>query len=297
MGDLMRPVSFKELVNRMFSKYQKDGKIFGIAEAQFFKKEGETKLSIFGESCETALGPAAGPHTQLTQNIVASYLVGGRFVELKTVQILDELEIEKPCIDARDEGYNTEWSSEFTLLKAYDEYVKAWVILYMLQELFDLNAGTGRSFIFNMSVGYDLEGIKNPRVDKFINDLIDSSDNEVFKGCLAELDALIAEGAFLNGTGLEGRLDRLKGLSAKIPAKLCSQLTLSTMHGCPPKRSRLFVAICSVKRSSIPLLNSILPCLVSTRYGKSSITSVLIISRLPRHPSTTTCNMPMPSGC
>ena len=163
-------------------------------------------------------------------------------MELKTVQILDELEIEKPCIDARDEGYNTEWSSEFTLLKAYDEYVKAWVILYMLQELFDLNAGTGRSFIFNMSVGYDLEGIKNPRVDKFINDLIDSSDNEVFKSCLEELDALVAEGTFLDGTGLEDRLDRLKGLSAKIPAKLCSQLTLSTMHGCPPKEIE---AICS----------------------------------------------------
>ncbi len=242
MGDLMRPVSFKDLVDRMFSEYRKDRTIFGIAKSQFFKKEGENKLSIFGESCETALGPAAGPHTQLTQNIVTSYLAGGRFMELKTVQILDELEIDKPCIDARDEGYNTEWSSEFTLTKAYDEYVKAWVILYMFEKLFDLNAGSERSFIFNMSVGYDLEGIKNPRVDKFINDLIDSSDNEVFQSCLKELDALVAEGTFLNGTGLEGNLDRLKGLSAKIPAQLCSQITLSTMHGCPPKEIE---AICN----------------------------------------------------
>ena len=242
MGDLMRPVSFKELVDRMFNEYRKDRKIFGIAESQFFKKEVEEKLSIFGESCETALGPAAGPHTQLTQNIVASYLVGGRFIELKTVQILDELEIDKPCIDARDEGYNTEWSSEFTLQKAYDEYVKAWVILYMFEELFDLNSGSDRSFIFNMSVGYNLEGIKNPRVDKFINDLIDSSGNEVFQSCLKELDSLAADGTFLNGTGLESKLDKLKGLSAKIPAQLCSQITLSTMHGCPPKEIE---AICN----------------------------------------------------
>lgn len=242
MGDLMRPVSFKELVNRMFSEYRDDRTIFGIAESQFFKKEGENKISVFGESCETALGPAAGPHTQLTQNIIVSYLAGGRFVELKTVQILDELEIDKPCIDVRDEGYNTEWSTEFTLPKAYDEYVKAWVILYMLQALLELDAGAERSFIFNMSVGYDLEGIKNPRVDKFINDLIDSSDNEVFQSCLQELDALVAEGAFLDGTGLEDRLGKLKGLSAKIPAKICSQLTLSTMHGCPPKEIE---AICS----------------------------------------------------
>ncbi len=38
MGDLMRPVSFNELVDRMFSEYRKDRTIFGIAESQFFKK-------------------------------------------------------------------------------------------------------------------------------------------------------------------------------------------------------------------------------------------------------------------
>ena len=37
------------------------------------------------------------------------------FIELKTVQILDRLELEKPCIDAEDECFNTEWSTEFTL--------------------------------------------------------------------------------------------------------------------------------------------------------------------------------------
>lgn len=242
MGDIMRPVPFKELVNRIFSEYRKDKKIFGIAESQFFKKEGNKKLSIFGEGCETALGPAAGPHTQLTQNIVASYVAGGRFMELKTVQILDELEVEKPCIDARDECFNTEWSSEFTLLKAYDEYVKAWILLYMMEELFDLNSGSGRSFIFNMSVGYDLKGIQNPRVDKFINDMMDSSSNEVFEGYLKELDALVADGSFLKGTGLESKLGKLKGLSARIPGDLCTQITLSTMHGCPPKEIE---AICN----------------------------------------------------
>ena len=127
-------------------------------------------------------------------------------------------------------------------LKAYDEYIKAWIILYMLEELFNLNIGSERSFIFNMSVGYDLEGIKNPRVDKFINDLIDSSNNEFFQSYLSELDAFVDEASFLNGTGLEGRLDKLKGLSTRIPAQLCSQITLSTMHGCPPKEIE---AICN----------------------------------------------------
>ena len=60
---------------------------------------------------ETPCGPAAGPHTQLAQNIIAAYLTGSRF-EVKTVQILDgeDLPVSKPCI-AADECYNVEWST------------------------------------------------------------------------------------------------------------------------------------------------------------------------------------------
>ena len=46
-------------------------------------------MRLFGRKLETPFGPAAGPHTQLTQNIVASYVAGSRFFELKTVQKLD----------------------------------------------------------------------------------------------------------------------------------------------------------------------------------------------------------------
>ena len=54
---------------------------------------------------ETPLGVAAGPHTQLSQNILAAWLCGARYIELKTVQVLDELNVTKPCIDLADEGY------------------------------------------------------------------------------------------------------------------------------------------------------------------------------------------------
>ncbi len=235
MGDLMRPVSFSELVKRMFSEYKKDGSIFGIHKDQFFKKINNSNLEIFGERSETPLGPAAGPHTQLTQNIIVSWLTGGRFFELKTVQILDTLEVPKPCIDAEDECFNTEWSSEFTLTKAYDEYLKAWFILYLMEELFELNNSKGRSFIYNMSVGYDLAGIKNERVQKFINDMMDSSSNEKFKEYAKELQSIIEDDSFLKGTDLEGKVASLKDIPGKVPAQLCNQLTLSTMHGCPPK--------------------------------------------------------------
>ncbi len=235
MGDLMRPVSFSELVKRIFSEYKKDGSIFGIHKDQFFKKINSDNLEIFGERSETPLGPAAGPHTQLTQNIIASYLTGGRFLELKTVQILDTLEVPKPCIDAEDECFNTEWSTEFTLKKAYDEYLKAWFILYLIEELFELNNSKERSFIFNMSVGYDLSGIKNERVQKFINDMMDSSSNENYMAYVKELQKIIEDGIFLKGTDLEGKAASLKSISGKVPAQLCNQITLSTMHGCPPK--------------------------------------------------------------
>lgn len=127
MGDIMRPVPFKNLLIRIFAEYKESQSIFGIPAAQFYRKQDERKIKVFGETCETPIGPAAGPHTQLAQNIVTSWLTGGRFIELKTVQILDRLELEKPCIDAEDECFNTEWSTEFTLPKAFDEYLKAWL--------------------------------------------------------------------------------------------------------------------------------------------------------------------------
>ncbi len=53
--------------------------------------------------------------TSLLQNIVLSWLAGSRIIELKTVQILDELKIPRPCIDATNVGYNVEWSQELKL--------------------------------------------------------------------------------------------------------------------------------------------------------------------------------------
>ncbi|MEW5813812.1 MAG: putative selenate reductase subunit YgfK [Spirochaetota bacterium] len=236
MGDRMRPVPFGELIARIFMEYQADKSIFGIPEAQFFRKKNTNRIEIFGETCDTPVGPAAGPHTQLAQNIITAYLVGGRFFELKTVQKLDRLKIEKPCIDAEDEGFNTEWSTEFTLEQAYSEYVKAWIILHLMEEVFKFRRVSGeRSFIFNMSVGYDLAGIQTAGMDTFINDMMDSSANRIFKSYLYNLESLIEEGAFIKGTGLESSAAFLKGLSARISPKICGSVTLSTMHGCPPE--------------------------------------------------------------
>ncbi|WP_108650535.1 putative selenate reductase subunit YgfK [Dongshaea marina] len=234
MGDIMRPVPFGALIDRVFSEYRASRSIFGIPEKQFYHKPNETKLSIFGESCNTPVGPAAGPHTQLAQNIISSWLTGGRFIELKTVQKLDTLEIAKPCIDAEDECFNTEWSTEFTLPKAHDEYLKAWVILHLLETLFDPVSGEEKSFIFNMSAGYDLAGIKTQKMQTFLDDMMDSSQHPKFAAYIGELRRLVNDEAFINDIGAGNRAAQLRELPDRISPKIARSMTLSTMHGCPP---------------------------------------------------------------
>ena len=231
----MRSIPFGELLIRVFSEYRANRTIWGIYESQFFRKQNRNRFRIFGESCDSPIGPAAGPHTQLAQNIIAAYLVGGRFFELKTVQKMDTLKIEKPCIDTGDECYNTEWSTEYTICKAYGEYAKAWIILHLIENLFALNSGsTPRSFIFNMSLGYDLEGIKLPKMDTFVNDMMDASHNPFFNKCLEQLDQFISDGTLLRDAGLAERGNELRTLPSNISPAICRSVTLSTMHGCPP---------------------------------------------------------------
>ncbi|MGA7161591.1 MAG: putative selenate reductase subunit YgfK, partial [Bacteroidota bacterium] len=153
MSDRMTPIPFDRLINWMFSEFQHSKTIFGIPAVKFFYKSSPQVIRVFDETIETPLGPAAGPHTQLAQNIIASYLAGGRFFELKTVQHRDDLAIDKPCIDARDEGYNIEWSQELTLAQSYEEYLKAWFALHLLNDVFHFSPLGKGAFVFNMSVG------------------------------------------------------------------------------------------------------------------------------------------------
>lgn len=235
MGDIMRPVPFEELLTRIFDEYQQHHSIFGIPEQQFYSPANQRWVSVFGESCATPIGPAAGPHTQLAQNIITAWLTGGRFIELKTVQILDRLELDKPCIDAEDECFNTEWSTEFTLQKAWDEYLKAWFILHLLEEVFPFTpAKNGKSFIFNMSVGYNLEGIKQPPMQQFIDNMMNAAGQPKFTQYRDTLNRWLHDDAFLTRLSLDDIRPRLATLAERIPAKLVQGVTLSTMHGCPP---------------------------------------------------------------
>ncbi|MEZ0585035.1 putative selenate reductase subunit YgfK [Erwinia sp. STN24] len=233
MGDIMRPIPFDELLMRTCAEYQENRSIFGIPETEFYQRDPRRQIALFGESCDTPVGPAAGPHTQLVQNIIVSWLTGGSFIELKTVQILDRLELEKPCIDASDEAFNTEWSTEFTLKKAWDEYLKAWFILHLLETIYTPRRdGAKRSFIFNMSVGYDLQGIKQPAMQTFINEMLDAAQNEKFALYQQKLQRFITQGDWQ--LLQKAQPADLQALPVRISSRMVNSVTLSTMHGCPP---------------------------------------------------------------
>ena len=221
MGDRMTPIPFGNLMNWILEE-KKKGSIFGIRRP--FVADPDHAYEIFGRKLETPFGPAAGPHTQLAQNIIAAYVAGSRFFELKTVQKLDgeDLPVSKPCIKADDECYNCEWSTELYVTQAFDEYVKAWFICKVLAKEFGLGAMDG--FQFNMSVGYDLEGIKTPKIDQFIEGLKDASQTPIFQECRQWL---------LDHADCFEKMTRedIEGISPKV----CNSATLSTLHGCPPQ--------------------------------------------------------------
>lgn len=224
MSDIMTPISFPQLVDWVITEKKTKGSIFGVRKA--YEAAGNCERTIFGRKLETPIGPAAGPHTQLTQNIAAAYYAGCRFFELKTVQIMDGAElaacVNKPCIKADDECYNCEWSTELYVPQAMEEYIKAWFLLHVMAKEYGIGSTDG--FQFNISVGYDLEGIKSEKIDNFLNTMKEAKDSEIFKNCRAYL--------------LEN-MDRFEHVTEKdvenIPSDICNSVTISTLHGCPPQ--------------------------------------------------------------
>ncbi|HEX7538640.1 MAG TPA: putative selenate reductase subunit YgfK [Dermatophilaceae bacterium] len=225
MSDLMRPLTFGHLMSWALEELHRDGSIFGVKENQFWHPEpGRLITDSFGDRLASPVGPAAGPQTQLAHNILVAYLTGARFMELKTVQKIDGEELRKavakPCIQAQDEGYNCEWSTELTVAQAHDEYVKAYFAIAVLGR--ELGLGSVDQVAFNTSVGYDLAGLKGDKVNSFIDAMIDASGTPVFRECRAWVQEHLGELSVFTR-------DDLDALSPAVSRSV----TLSTMHGCP----------------------------------------------------------------
>jgi putative selenate reductase len=216
MSDRFHPISMEQLTHWVFTELEQKDSLFNIPRSAFFVPRPEHRYRIreAGVELETPFGVAAGPHSQMAQNIVAAWLAGARVIELKTVQTLDELDVNKPCIDVTDEGYNVEWSQELRVHESFDEYLRAWVLIHALHRHLGW-PGEAPGVLFNMSVGYNLEGILKPNVQWYFDAMADASAwLPQYVDIVARYEPAVRDVA--------------------IPARLSDTITLSTMHGCPP---------------------------------------------------------------
>ena len=215
----LTPYPIAALARRMFAELERSGSIFDLPRSRFFSpsESQDFSVSFHRHRVPSPLGPAAGPHTQMAQNLVLAWLGGARILELKTVQILDELEIPRPCIDMRTVGYNAEWSQELKLDESLDEYVKGSMLIDMLAASGLIGGGRkSGALIYDLSVGYDLVGIQSRRVRAFIEGMM--SARETVERLRAELPT---------------ELGALRDLD--FSCELADTVTLSTFHGCPPE--------------------------------------------------------------
>jgi putative selenate reductase len=212
----LAPIPLPLLLRRAFAEYRREGKIFDLPKDKFFYGLPGLDLSVsfHGHRAATPLGPAAGPHGQLAQNIVLSWLGGARVIELKTIQLLDELKIPRPCIDAANVGYNVEWSHELKLEQSLREYVGAAMLLEIFHASKLLGDSIPRETVFDMSVGYNLEGIRSPRVRQWI---------ESMKNAATAIEELRRD--------FTGDLAQYRDLD--FPTCISDTVSLSTFHGCP----------------------------------------------------------------
>ena len=150
----------------------------------------------------------------MAQNIVLSWLAGGRVIECKTVQVKDDIEVPRPCIDMATVGYNVEWSQELTVDQSLEEYVKGSMLIEMLKAT-GLGAGLADT-VFDMSAGYDLAGIRSAKVGAFFAGMMDATP------IVERLRAQIPD-AWRHFRDLP------------FTTRISDTLTLSTFHGCPPE--------------------------------------------------------------
>ncbi len=215
----LRPIPFAELARRMRREVEVSGSIFDLPERKWWVPDASLDFSAVHSSrrVSTPVGPAAGPHTQLAQNIVLAWLAGSRIIELKTVQVNDRLDIPRPCIHVPNIGFNVEWSQELRVEESLREYAKAAYLIEILKatRAFGRFAGAdGMETVFEISVGYDLEGVRSDKVTGFIRRLL--RPRPLYEELRRELT---------------GELAAYADLEPPDPISDC--VTLSTFHGCP----------------------------------------------------------------
>ncbi len=111
---------------------------------------------------------------------------------------------------------NCEWSQELKIHQSFNQYLEAWILIHILKDKLGIGSLDEPGVIFNMSVGYDYAGVLNDNVQWFFDKMADAS------------------------VELKEKIEEIKDLypnvvNLKINPKISDNITLSTMHGCPPE--------------------------------------------------------------
>ena len=95
---------------------------------------------------------------------------------------MDENEkVEKPSASIGDRTFSSENPSELSVAEAFGEYVKAWYAIKLISTAFEL--GVPEGFVFNMSVGGNLEDLKSEKMNSFIEGLKSAEYTPVWREC------------------------------------------------------------------------------------------------------------------
>jgi putative selenate reductase len=211
------PQPLADLLRRMYAEHARNGAIYDLEAREIWRGASDgLDLSVknHGARAATGVGPAAGPHAQLAQNILLSWLAGARVLELKTIQILDRLDIARPCIDAQNVGFNIEWSQELTLDESLVEYVHGALLIHAAADLLGMQ-NDARATLLDVSVGYSLDGVRADPVRRWLDRLRHAAP--LFAAARRNLPRELA-----------ARIESLE-----MPEEVYDCVTLSTFHGCP----------------------------------------------------------------
>ncbi|HEY2510111.1 MAG TPA: hypothetical protein VGI39_04625 [Polyangiaceae bacterium] len=214
---ILVPHRLEDLLRRMLVEHARTGGIYDLEAREIWRGASpgfDVGVENHGLRAATGVGPAAGPHAQLAQNIALAWLGGARILELKTIQVLDHLDIPRPCIDAQTVGFNVEWSQELTLDESLVEYVAGWLLVHVAADLLDL-PWEARATQLEVSVGYSLDGIRSDTVRTWLHRL-----RHARPLLDAARDSLPRE--------LRDRI-----AAVEVPEEPYDCITLSTFHGCP----------------------------------------------------------------
>ncbi|MBN2237875.1 MAG: hypothetical protein JW729_09955, partial [Bacteroidales bacterium] len=82
MTDTFYPLSLQKLLKKILHQLKHQDTVLGLPKHLIVdpKKYSELKIQRFGKTLSTPYGVAAGPHSQMSQNIVSAWLFGARYI-------------------------------------------------------------------------------------------------------------------------------------------------------------------------------------------------------------------------